>query len=49
MKLCEAKNLRSDEIAVVLVKGKEVSKAETKAGKAGPTVTESDIQHIIST
>ncbi|RID79567.1 hypothetical protein BRARA_A02295 [Brassica rapa] len=38
------------EIAAVLAKGKEVSKAETEAGEeGGPTVTESDIQHIVST
>ena len=38
------------EIAAVLAKGKEVNKAETEAGEeGGPTVTESDIQHIIST
>ncbi|ESQ45663.1 hypothetical protein EUTSA_v10010105mg [Eutrema salsugineum] len=37
------------EIAAVLAKGKEVSKAETEAEEGGPTVTESDIQHIVST
>ncbi|RID58340.1 hypothetical protein BRARA_F01646 [Brassica rapa] len=38
------------EIAAVLAKGKEVNKAETEAGEeGGPTVTESDIQHIVST
>ncbi|XP_018472027.2 chaperone protein ClpC2, chloroplastic [Raphanus sativus] len=38
------------EMAAVLAKGKEVSKAETEAGEeGGPTVTESDIQHIVST
>ncbi|CAN8278285.1 unnamed protein product [Cochlearia groenlandica] len=37
------------EISAVLAKGKEVSKAETEAEEGGPTVTESDIQHIVST
>ncbi|CAH2064794.1 unnamed protein product [Thlaspi arvense] len=37
------------EIANVLAKGKEVSKAENEAEEGGPTVTESDIQHIVST
>ncbi|XP_006290259.2 chaperone protein ClpC2, chloroplastic [Capsella rubella] len=37
------------EIAAVLAKGKEVSKAENEAEEGGPTVTESDIQHIVAT
>ncbi|KAJ6688452.1 ATP-DEPENDENT CLP PROTEASE ATP-BINDING SUBUNIT CLPA-like protein CD4B CHLOROPLASTIC [Salix koriyanagi] len=36
------------QIAAIVEKGKEMSKAETEAGDAGPTVTESDIQHIVS-
>uniref|UniRef100_A0A1J3IFL4 Chaperone protein ClpC2, chloroplastic n=1 Tax=Noccaea caerulescens TaxID=107243 RepID=A0A1J3IFL4_NOCCA len=37
------------EISAVLAKGKEVSKAEDEAEEGGPAVTESDIQHIVST
>ncbi|XP_010426385.1 PREDICTED: chaperone protein ClpC2, chloroplastic [Camelina sativa] len=37
------------EIAAVLAKGKEVTKAENEAEEGGPTVTESDIQHIVAT
>jgi ATP-dependent Clp protease ATP-binding subunit ClpC len=36
------------QIAAIVEKGKEMSKAETEAGDVGPTVTESDIQHIVS-
>ncbi|KAB5525207.1 hypothetical protein DKX38_022956 [Salix brachista] len=36
------------QIAAIVEKGKEMSKAETEAGDAGPPVTESDIQHIVS-
>ncbi|KAJ6339474.1 hypothetical protein OIU77_007438 [Salix suchowensis] len=35
-------------LPLIVEKGKEMSKAETEAGDAGPTVTESDIQHIVS-
>ncbi|KAG7560146.1 ATPase AAA-type core [Arabidopsis thaliana x Arabidopsis arenosa] len=37
------------EIANVLALGKEVAKAENEAEEGGPTVTESDIQHIVAT
>ncbi|KAG7633741.1 Clp N-terminal [Arabidopsis suecica] len=37
------------EIANVLSRGKEVAKAENEAEEGGPTVTESDIQHIVAT
>ncbi|KAL1217304.1 Chaperone protein ClpC2 [Cardamine amara subsp. amara] len=37
------------EIAAVLAKSKEMSKAETEAEEGGPTVKESDIQHIVAT
>lgn len=46
--VCPELELR-DEIATVLVKGKELSRAETDAGQTRPTVIESDIQLIIST
>ncbi|KAF2312806.1 hypothetical protein GH714_040506 [Hevea brasiliensis] len=36
------------QIAAIVEKGKEMSKAETEAGDVGPVVTESDIQHIVS-
>ncbi|KAJ6748329.1 ATP-DEPENDENT CLP PROTEASE ATP-BINDING SUBUNIT CLPA-like protein CD4B CHLOROPLASTIC [Salix purpurea] len=36
------------QIAAIVEKGKEMSKAETEAGDVSPTVTESDIQHIVS-
>ncbi|KAL3570013.1 hypothetical protein D5086_027262 [Populus alba] len=36
------------QIAAIVEKGKEMSKAETEAGDVGPTVTETDIQHIVS-
>ncbi|BAT79299.1 Chaperone protein [Vigna angularis] len=36
------------QISTLIEKGKEMSKAETEAGDAGPTVTEADIQHIVS-
>ncbi|KAJ6889023.1 chaperone protein ClpC [Populus alba x Populus x berolinensis] len=36
------------QITAIVEKGKEMSKAETEAGDVGPTVTESDIQHIVS-
>ncbi|KAI4330278.1 hypothetical protein MLD38_028578 [Melastoma candidum] len=36
------------QISALVDKGKEMSKAETEAGEVGPTVTEVDIQHIVS-
>eukprot|EP00246_Nothoceros_aenigmaticus_P012003 TRINITY_DN351_c0_g1_i1.p1 TRINITY_DN351_c0_g1~~TRINITY_DN351_c0_g1_i1.p1 ORF type:complete len:932 (-),score=216.15 TRINITY_DN351_c0_g1_i1:246-3041(-) len=36
------------QIAAITEKGKEKSKAESEAGDTGPTVTEADIQHIVS-
>ncbi|XP_065872605.1 chaperone protein ClpC, chloroplastic [Euphorbia lathyris] len=36
------------QIAAIVEKGKEMSKAETEAGDEGPMVHESDIQHIVS-
>ncbi|CAN0906104.1 Chaperone protein ClpC, chloroplastic [Linum grandiflorum] len=36
------------QITAIVEKGKEMSKAETEAGEEGPTVTEADIQHIVS-
>ncbi|KAF7834045.1 chaperone protein ClpC, chloroplastic [Senna tora] len=36
------------QISALVEKGKEMSKAESEAGDEGPTVTESDIQHIVS-
>ncbi|XP_059649369.1 ATP-dependent Clp protease ATP-binding subunit ClpA homolog CD4B, chloroplastic-like [Cornus florida] len=36
------------QISTLVDKGKEMSKAETEAGDAGPVVTEVDIQHIVS-
>ncbi|KAI4326096.1 hypothetical protein MLD38_031443 [Melastoma candidum] len=36
------------QISALIDKGKEMSKAETEAGEVGPTVTEVDIQHIVS-
>ncbi|CAK7336813.1 unnamed protein product [Dovyalis caffra] len=36
------------QIAAIVEKGKEMSKAETEAGDVGPIVNESDIQHIVS-
>ncbi|QCE14608.1 ATP-dependent Clp protease ATP-binding subunit ClpC [Vigna unguiculata] len=36
------------QISTLVEKGKEMSKAETEAGDGGPTVTEADIQHIVS-
>ncbi|WVZ18623.1 hypothetical protein V8G54_005945 [Vigna mungo] len=36
------------QISALVEKGKEMSKAETEAGDGGPTVTEADIQHIVS-
>ncbi|KAG6481944.1 hypothetical protein ZIOFF_058568 [Zingiber officinale] len=36
------------QISALIDKGKEISKAESEAGDAGPIVTESDIQHIVS-
>ncbi|GLJ18276.1 hypothetical protein SUGI_0323230 [Cryptomeria japonica] len=36
------------QIATITEKGKEKSKAETEMGDAGPTVTEADIQQIVS-
>ncbi|KAJ0478523.1 putative UVR domain-containing protein [Helianthus annuus] len=34
--------------STLMEKNKEMSKAKTEAGEEGPTVTEADIQHIIS-
>ncbi|RYR19201.1 hypothetical protein Ahy_B03g063911 isoform C [Arachis hypogaea] len=36
------------QISALVEKGKEMSKAESEAGDAGPVVTEVDIQHIVS-
>ena len=36
------------QISALVDKNKEMSKAETEAGEEGPTVTEDDIQHIVS-
>ncbi|KAJ0539997.1 ATP-dependent Clp protease ATP-binding subunit ClpA CD4B [Helianthus annuus] len=36
------------QISALIDKNKEMSKAETEAGEEGPTVTEADIQHIVS-
>ncbi|PWA67393.1 CLPC-like protein [Artemisia annua] len=36
------------QISALVDKNKEMSKAETEAGEEGPTVTEADIQHIVS-
>ncbi|KAL5575008.1 hypothetical protein UlMin_016707 [Ulmus minor] len=36
------------QISALVDKGKEMSKAESEAGDAGPVVTEVDIQHIVS-
>lgn len=36
------------QIAAIVEKGKEMSKAESEAGGVGPVVIESDIQHIVS-
>ncbi|XP_020587661.1 chaperone protein ClpC1, chloroplastic [Phalaenopsis equestris] len=36
------------QISALIDKGKEMSKAESEAGDAGPIVTEVDIQHIVS-
>ncbi|KAD4385793.1 hypothetical protein E3N88_25962 [Mikania micrantha] len=36
------------QISALVDKSKEMSKAETEAGEDGPTVTEADIQHIVS-
>ncbi|KVH98191.1 AAA+ ATPase domain-containing protein [Cynara cardunculus var. scolymus] len=36
------------QISALVDKNKEMSKAETEAGEEGPTVTEVDIQHIVS-
>ena len=36
------------QISTLVEKGKEMSKAESEAGDGGPTVTEADIQHIVS-
>ncbi|KAJ0785825.1 putative Clp, repeat (R) domain, P-loop containing nucleoside triphosphate hydrolase [Helianthus annuus] len=36
------------QIFALMDKNKEMSKAETEAGEEGPTVTEADIQHIVS-
>ncbi|XP_010555578.1 PREDICTED: chaperone protein ClpC1, chloroplastic [Tarenaya hassleriana] len=36
------------EISAIQAKGKEMSKAESETGDGGPFVTESDIQHIVS-
>ncbi|XP_071734166.1 ATP-dependent Clp protease ATP-binding subunit ClpA homolog CD4B, chloroplastic-like [Rutidosis leptorrhynchoides] len=36
------------QISALIDKNKEMSKAETEAGEEGPTVTEMDIQHIVS-
>ncbi|KAJ0643187.1 putative ClpA/B family, UVR domain, AAA+ ATPase domain, ATPase, AAA-type, core, Clp ATPase [Helianthus annuus] len=37
------------QISTLIDKNKEMSKAESEAGDEGPTVTEADIQHIVST
>ncbi|XP_023744148.1 ATP-dependent Clp protease ATP-binding subunit ClpA homolog CD4A, chloroplastic [Lactuca sativa] len=37
------------QISALIDKNKEMNKAESEAGEAGPTVTEADIQHIVST
>ncbi|GJV75879.1 ATP-dependent Clp protease ATP-binding subunit ClpA homolog CD4B, chloroplastic-like protein [Tanacetum coccineum] len=37
------------QISALIDKNKEMSKAESEAGDEGPTVTEADIQHIVST
>ncbi|CAN8253436.1 unnamed protein product [Cochlearia groenlandica] len=36
------------EVSAIQAKGKEMSKAESETGEEGPMVTESDIQHIVS-
>ncbi|XP_010536587.1 PREDICTED: chaperone protein ClpC1, chloroplastic-like isoform X2 [Tarenaya hassleriana] len=36
------------EVSAIQAKGKEMSKAESETGDGGPLVTESDIQHIVS-
>nr|KYP49008.1 hypothetical protein KK1_029310 [Cajanus cajan] len=36
------------QISALIEKGKEMSKAESEAGDGGPSVTEVDIQHIVS-
>ncbi|XP_064968076.1 chaperone protein ClpC1, chloroplastic [Musa acuminata AAA Group] len=36
------------QISALIDKGKEMSQAESEAGDSGPTVTEADIQHIVS-